>query len=160
MRRARWRRRQCTRRRVDAARYDSDRSIARYIDTTYVCLFILLARDNQRRSGDVFGEISFLMGGGASATIIAASDTTTLTFVERTQLQAQQYHFAIIFSFDLLLSFLVCARKLLMCRWFSNHARRAQKMFDAHPTLAGAFVCVFATTRCLFRFSTNVVRVA
>jgi CRP-like cAMP-binding protein len=37
-------------------------------------------------AGDVFGEISFLVGGGASATIVAAS-TTTLQYIERQKLQ-------------------------------------------------------------------------
>jgi hypothetical protein len=39
------------------------------------------------KAGDVFGELSFLLGGGASASIVAESETVTVIFVERVRLQ-------------------------------------------------------------------------
>jgi CRP-like cAMP-binding protein len=39
------------------------------------------------KAGAMFGELSFLVGGGATASIVAQSETVTVIFVERLRLQ-------------------------------------------------------------------------
>jgi CRP-like cAMP-binding protein len=62
------------------------------------------------KAGEIFGEISFLLGGGASASIVCTSETATVIFVERTRLQR---------LFD--------ANQLLAAKWYKFLALSMQK---------------------------------
>jgi CRP-like cAMP-binding protein len=62
------------------------------------------------KAGEIFGEISFLLGGGASASIVCSSETATVIFVERTRLQR---------LFD--------ANQMLAAKWYKFLALSMQK---------------------------------